>query len=272
MVWLQISLSVLFISLVVLTNSNVIYDDLKLTPKECLTNKQVVGNYTPLGRMINIGNLPAYEYDTPNNTNRNRMLIGVYDIFGLANTNMMQVADRMALQGGGFRVVVPDFYRGDHWDDNLDPDDRQEWLDRVGDWNTVVRPDLLNVLSYYTSQGVEEFSIFGMCWGGRQATNSAIELGDFFKAAAIVHPAGVANSEAVNVRIPMYLMPSSNQTDMLPFYQELRARFGDNSGHRRFADMIHGFAGARGNFSDPIIQQNVNEVITTLGAFFARLM
>lgn len=44
------------------------------------------------------------------------MLIGVYDIFGFANSNMKQVTDHMALQAGGFRAVLPDFFRGDHWD------------------------------------------------------------------------------------------------------------------------------------------------------------
>lgn len=34
---------------------------------------------------------------------------------------MMQVADNMALQHNGFRVVLPDFFRGDHWDLNNVP-------------------------------------------------------------------------------------------------------------------------------------------------------
>lgn len=34
--------------------------------------------------------------------------------------------------------------------------------------------------------------------------------------------------------------------------------------------MNHGFAGARGNFSDPWIRERVDEVIATLGAFFDR--
>jgi len=68
----------------------------------------------------------------------------------------------------------------------------------------------------------------------------------------------------------MYLMPSQGEPDMLPFYQVLRNNFGDNSGHRRFDDMFHGFAAARGNFSDHLNQMHVNEVIRTLGAFFER--
>lgn len=32
--------------------------------------------------------------------------------------------------------------------------------------------------------------------------------------------------------------------------------------------MVHGFCGAHSNFSEPLIQERVNEVITTLGNFF----
>lgn len=56
----------------------------------------------------------------------------------------------------------------------------------------------------------------------------------------------------------------------MPFYAVLQTKFGDNCGHRRFDDMSHGFAGARGNFSDPLNRERVNEVIATLGAFFDR--
>ncbi len=50
----------------------------------------------------------------------------------------------------------------------------------------------------------------------------------------------------------------------------LQEKFGDNCGHRRFDDMMHGFAGARANFSDPVNRERVDEVIATLGAFFDR--
>lgn len=53
-------------------------------------------------------------YEAVDNINSRRLLIAVYDIFGFENSNMKQVTDRMAVQHGGFRVVLPDFFRGDH--------------------------------------------------------------------------------------------------------------------------------------------------------------
>lgn len=81
-----------------------------------LQNKAVDGDYIPRGRVFNIGNLPVYE--AADNVNSRRLLIGVYDIFGFANSNMKQITDHMALQAGGFRAVLPDFFRGDYWDLN----------------------------------------------------------------------------------------------------------------------------------------------------------
>lgn len=89
----------------------------------------------------------------------------------------------------------------------------------MGDWNSIIRPDLINIVRHYQSEGVEEFAIFGMCWGGSVATLSAIELYNYFKAGAMVHPSLVTNAQADYVRIPMYLMPSRDEPDMvsLPF-------------------------------------------------------
>lgn len=56
----------------------------------------------------------------------------------------------------------------------------------------------------------------------------------------------------------------------LPFYEVLKAKFGDNSGHRRYNDMCHGFATSMGNFSDPLNFQRVEQTIDILGNFFAR--
>ncbi|KAJ6638609.1 putative AIM2 family protein C30D10.14 [Pseudolycoriella hygida] len=239
-------------------------------PHECIKNRAIAANYTPRGHVLYIGNLPVYEFEDENNQRTNRLLLGVYDIYGFAYQNLKQVIDEMAVQSGGFKVILPDFFRGESTNPEFNATERQQWLQRVGDWDSIVRPDLLSILEYYKTKGVMEFGIFGFCWGGKVATLTATHLSEEFKAAGIVHPSAVTNEEAVGVNIPMYLMPTRNDLDMMPFYEVLQAKFGSNCGHRRFDDMIHGFAGARGNFSDPLVQQRVNEVISTLGAFFDR--
>jgi len=265
--WVQI---ILFIQLlVVLTNCNVMYD-LSLATHECLESKAISADYDPLGELVVIGNLTVYQYESPKNINKQRLLICAHDIYGIQNDNYKQITDQMAIQSDGFIVVLPDFYRGDAWDVDRDPNDRQEWLDRVGDWNGIVKPDLINLVRYYQTKGIVEFAIFGMCWGGKVATLAAIDLSEYFKASGVVHPSFVIPEEADEVKIPMYLMPARDDINMTDFYEVLKTKFGDNTGHIRFEDVPHGFAGNRGNFSDPVVRERVDEVITTLGAFFDR--
>lgn len=54
-----------------------------------------------------------------------------------------------------------------------------------------------------------------MCWGSLISVLTAIELSDYFKASAIVHPSFVTNDQAPSVKIPMYLMPSRDDPDMV---------------------------------------------------------
>lgn len=88
------------------------YPGLKKLNGYSLQTKGVDANYVPRGRVFNIGDLPIYE--APDNVNRRRMLIAVYDIFGFSHPNIKQITDLMALQGGGFRTILPDFFRGQH--------------------------------------------------------------------------------------------------------------------------------------------------------------
>lgn len=74
--------------------------------KACCTLPPVTSDYTPPGTTIDIGDLPVYE-TIPNNSKK--LLICVYDIFGV-HENIRQVSETLAL--AGFRVVIPDFFRG----------------------------------------------------------------------------------------------------------------------------------------------------------------
>lgn len=97
------------------------------------------------------------------------------------------------------------------------PDERQEWVERVTDWNRIVKPDLINLVQHYRSKGIEEFGILGFCWGGKVAELAAIEMKELFKASAIIHPSSIADEEAEEVKIPMYLMPAQNDLEMVNF-------------------------------------------------------
>ncbi|CAL8122785.1 unnamed protein product [Orchesella dallaii] len=260
---------IVLVSIICISHSARIMYDVSIVPEHCLHAKAIEANYTPRGGEYEIGNLTVYESQ---NRAAKRVLILVYDIFGMS-TNIKQVGDSIA-ELYDFRVVIPDFFRGLPWNASnfppANPLDIQNWLEQNPGWDTVVKYDILTVINaFQTRENITEVGIFGMCWGGKISTLAATEIPEI-KAAGLVHPSSVSNSEADGVKAPMYLLPSSGEPDMLPFYEVLQQKFGDNCGHRRFDDMSHGFAGARGNFSNPLNVERVEEVIDILGVFFNR--
>jgi len=257
------------ISVIYAAHSASVMYDASVVPEHCLKDKPVHSDYAPKGSEYEIGNVTVYETD---NRSAKRVLIAVYDIFGLTN-NMKEVCDTIA-DMYDFRVVMPDFFRGFWWDENnfppADPEEMQRWLQSNGSWDNIVQWDIKTVINAFaTRDNITEVGIFGMCWGGKVATLASTFV-DEIKVAGLVHPSSVNNSEVDGVKNPMYLLPSQNEPDMIPFYEVLKEKFGNNTGHRRFNDMFHGFAGARGNFSNPLNRQRVDEVIDILGGFFGR--
>lgn len=235
--------------------------------EQCPILKQEI-DYIHQGREFQLGNLSIYETD---DRSPRRLLIAVYDIFGdTANTRLF--ADKLA-EDYGFRVIVPDFYRSEPWNHTLwppVPEDYAAWQERVANWDTIVQFDVQNILDFYwTTYGVKEVGIFGFCWGGKISTLAASQMPRIM-AAGLVHPSSVTNDMAEDVHAPMYLFPCLDDPDMLPFYEVLKRKFGDNSGHRRYDDMCHGFATSMGNFSNPLVFQRVEQTIDILGNFFTR--
>ncbi|ODM89008.1 putative AIM2 family protein C30D10.14 [Orchesella cincta] len=230
-------------------------------------HKLIESNYTPRGEEYTLGNLTVYE--TPNRSSK-RVLIHIYDIFGMS-VNIRQVADSMAALHD-FRVVIPRIFREEYWNEgNFPPANHSEldiWVEENASWEKVAKYDVLNIINWFqTRENITEFAIFGMCYGGIISTMAATEIPEI-KAAGLVHPTYVTNEHAEGVKAPMYLLPTSTDADFLPFYEVLKTKFGDNCGHRRMTDMVHGFAGAGGDFSDPLTVQRVEEVIDILGVFF----
>lgn len=93
--------------------------DVSVVPEHCLKGKAIESNYTPRGEEYEIGNLTVYESQ---NRAAQRVLIAVYDIFGLS-TNMKQVVDSIA-ELHDFRVVLPDFFHGSSWNESNFPPEK----------------------------------------------------------------------------------------------------------------------------------------------------
>jgi dienelactone hydrolase len=201
------------------------------------------------------------------------LLIGVYDIFG-DTKNTHQFADLLA-SAYGFRIVIPDFFRGQPWEHTKWPPvpaEFQSWRDKITNWDTIVKYDIRAILNHYwTTFGIKDIGIFGFCWGGLVSTLAATHMPEI-KAAGLIHPSFLTDDMAQGVKAPTYMFPCKNDPDLTPFYNVIRDKFGDNSGHRRYDDMCHGFSTSMGNFSNPLNFQRVEQTIDILGNFFQRNM
>lgn len=97
----------------VLTHSHSPVYDASIVPEHCQKAPPVQSNYTPIGTTSILGDMQIYE---TGNSSSNRVLISVYDIFGF-HENTKQVADILAAEGG-YRIVMPDYFRGTPFDVN----------------------------------------------------------------------------------------------------------------------------------------------------------
>jgi len=189
--------------------------------------------------------------------------------------NPKQFADIVATSG--YRVVIPDVFRGAPWPaDNFPPKDPtviKPWMLKAGSWEDVVKPDVLSLLTHYKKQGVTSFGMFGFCFGGKMSVLAAQHLSEEIKVAGSIHPAMIETDEANNVKIPILLIPSKDEPDLIPFANIVKEKLGEDSCvHVRFDDIFHGFAGARGDFTNEFHRKKVDETIELLIKFFDKHM
>jgi len=226
----------------------------------------VKSGYKPTGTESKLDQLTIYETQ---DTSPTRLLICVYDIFGY-HPCTKQFADKLGQSG--FRVVMPDFFRGEPYSmENFPPQDWEELFTFVrtkGSWENIVKKDVENIIAHYKGQGVSSVGIFGFCWGAKICCEAGIQLADV-NAIGLVHPSFVETDDGDKIQCPTYVMPSKDETDFLPFYNKLKERLGDDKvEHKRFDDMHHGFAAARANLEDELNRKRMDEAINLLHTFF----
>lgn len=78
------------------------------------------------------------------------------------HNNTLQGADHLA-KSSGYRVVLPDFFRGQSWPvDNIPPKEGRpflnKWIQSVGSWEKV-RPGLLATIEYLKANGVTTIGV-----------------------------------------------------------------------------------------------------------------
>ena len=140
-------------------------------PPQCCTLPPLQSNYKPVGETLTIKGRDGQDLSiyTTGPKNAEYGLICIYDIFGVT-PNTIQGADLLA-QERGYRVVIPDFFRGATWDHtNFPPKEGfpflQAWVRKIGAWD-LIKPDLVATIDLLKQDGQRSIGVSGIlfsCW------------------------------------------------------------------------------------------------------------
>ncbi|GAB5591086.1 hypothetical protein Unana1_05986 [Umbelopsis nana] len=236
------------------------------TAKACCEIPPVTSNYQAIGTVENLGDLPVY---TVGNKDSKKAIIVIYDIFGL-HPNTQQFCDVLATHCG-YQVVMPDFFRGKPATVEMMAD-RQVILAWLGKFGTidVIGPQVDRVKEHLVAQGVAKTGLVGFCWGAKIAIQLSAK-DSYYSAASLIHPSFFNTDDAKAAQAPLLVLPSKDEDDLTEFMEILSKKpFGDKCKHKRFDDVHHGFAAARGNWEDGSLdKKRATEAIQLTANFFA---
>ncbi|KAJ2491786.1 hypothetical protein IWW37_001985 [Coemansia sp. RSA 2050] len=225
----------------------------------------VVANYTAKGEHGKLGDIDCY---FTGKKDSKRGIFVNYDAFRY-HPNVFQICD--ILGSLGYCVVVPDLFRGETltMEDLGNPVAMCKFMQNSGSWNTS-KASYVQGLEYLRNSGATSVGVIGFCWGGKIALTSLQELGGIV-GGAIVHPAMVTSDDFGKINAPLLALPY-NDEDLEMFktgYAELRTKpFGAKCRLESFVDVVYGFCGPRGDWSDPAIAKRVNDAIQLIATFF----
>ncbi|KAJ7726710.1 dienelactone hydrolase endo-1,3,1,4-beta-D-glucanase [Mycena maculata] len=225
--------------------------------------KGVTHEGTPEGKIEKIGGIECYIATPTVDYPKDKVVLFLTDVFGLALKNNRLLADDFSRNG--FRTVVPDLFNGDPVDENVlspgsPPWDRAKWLASHGKAQT--RPPLDSVIDALKSEGVTGFAATGYCFGARYVVDLAFD--GIIKASALSHPSALVVPDdlekyATGCTAPL-LINSCTIDQSFPLAAQAQAdailgggKFAPGYRHEHFEGCTHGFA-VRGDMSDPKVK------------------
>ncbi|OZJ02296.1 hypothetical protein BZG36_05067 [Bifiguratus adelaidae] len=230
----------------------------------CCTIPPVKSDYSPKGEIFQIEDMDVYTVG-PKGTKT--AILVIYDIFGF-HPNTKQFADRLA-EHSKVNVIMPDFFRGKPFteQDLADKEKLMSWVQSAGSIKGMM-PDLAKCKNFLQQDGAVSAGVVGFCWGAKIASQATAE-DSFWGAAALIHPSFPAKEDAEKAGGPMLVIPTKDEPDMTEYMNALKAKpFGDKCKHERFDDVHHGFAAARGDWSDETQAKRATQAIDLTSKFF----
>ncbi|KAM7539054.1 hypothetical protein Aperf_G00000051157 [Anoplocephala perfoliata] len=220
-------------------------------------------------------NIHAYFVSTSNLAPPTMGIVIVHDIFGFKINNTRRYADLLAAKSNA-NVIMPDFFQGESWpiDDfpAKNPSTLADWLKKISDWDYITL--VLSTSNDYLKTVLSEehrkrLGILGFSWGGKQVMRACSSKDYGYLAGVSVDGSLVEAEDAEKLSIPVFFMPSGDNTSIDTIKSILHKRpFGDRCRYFTFAEEGHGFASALGDLNNQSTLEAVNHTITLASAFF----
>jgi len=229
----------------------------------CTKGTPIRGDYCGKGVVKQVGDFRVYEVGSGSKT-----VLVAYDIFGIDVNTTRHFCDRVA-EGSDCRVLMPDYFRGNPFPtENFPPADRQvlyDFVNKVGNWQ-IVQEVTEATLKHYN---VQNFSIIGFCWGGKQVVRYAAD--PRCRAGICVHGSLLEASDAENIRVPVFFANAGDDGPIDPLKNILDKKpFGSQCLYKVYSTMSHGWCAGRGDWNKPDIREAAFEVIDLTKQFIAK--
>ncbi|CAF1596990.1 unnamed protein product, partial [Didymodactylos carnosus] len=265
-----------------LTNPNM-YNKLK---KEFRSNSCLVLTDYPPGYVYSINDLNIY--DVGSNYSSSTAIVVVYDIRGFNISQTRVFCDRLSFEYKA-RVVMPDFFRGNEFRRNsarfsaslinilgtAAPANMSElgaWLAQAGNWSQVEK-DLIMVNEQLKKDRAKQLAILGFCWGGLQVLRACGQLADYYSTGISIHGASLTVTDAQNLQRPMMFLAAGNDPPLTNITATLNQKsFGNLCEYKVYPNMIHGFASAGANFSNPENVAALDDVHDRCNKFLTKIL
>ncbi|KAI1391993.1 alpha/beta-hydrolase [Hypoxylon trugodes] len=203
-------------------------------------------------------------------------IVSIFDIFGFY-PQTLQGADILATSDYSqkYKVFLPDWFHGEPAPLEWFPPNTEEKQKKLGDFFQKYPPpsvagkvpDYLNALKAKYPE-ITSWAIMGFCWGGKVVSLVTSQASTGFSAGVEVHPAFVDPSDAENIKIPLALLASKDETpeDVEKFAKNLKGP----SYIETFGDQIHGWMAARSNLEDERVRAEYTRGYETVLKFLAK--
>ncbi|XP_075260642.1 putative carboxymethylenebutenolidase isoform X2 [Convolutriloba macropyga] len=207
-----------------------------------------------------------------------KVVIHYYDIWGWNGGRTRFLCDTLADQG--YKVVIPDFYRGQAWDDSpIEPGPVGKFVSQFPP-DSIVK-DTQAVIDHFKSGGAKTFGATGCCWGA-WAIFACCASKLPISAAVSYHPAlglaAVFGSSPVEltskVTTPQCLLPAGNDPADVKPGGEVVKTLEDNKvpvESKDYPDVQHGYM-PRGDLSDPKVVEACEDAEKRTYSFFEKYL